>query len=324
MDASISKAAVAPTETWPSLPLERWKDTYATLHMWTQVVGKIRLALAPLINHWWQVTLYVTSRGLTTSPIPYGTRTFQIDFDFLAHELHIDTGEGERRTLPLEPRSVADFYHRTMAALHALGIDVPIWSTPVEIENPIPFERDDRHAYDPEYAQRFWRILVQTDRVLSAFRAGFLGKASPVHFFWGSFDLAVTRFSGRLAPVHPGAPNVADFVTREAYSHEVSSCGFWPGGGPIGEPVFYAYAYPEPAGFKDFPVQPAEAFYSPDLREFLLPYEAIRNAKSPDQALLAFLQSTYEAAADLGKWDRVNLERQPAHQLPAKTGGLSS
>jgi hypothetical protein len=301
-------------DAWPSLPLGDWEDTYATLHMWTQVIGKIRLALAPLINHWWQVPLYVTARGLTTSPIPYGTRTFQIDFDFLAHELHIDTSSGGQRSFPLAPRSVADTYYRTMEALRTLEIDVPIWTTPVEIANPIPFEQDDRHAYDPDYAQRFWRILVQADRVLTGFRAGFLGKASPVHFFWGSFDLAVTRFSGRRAPVHPGAPNVADFVTREAYSHEVSSCGFWPGGGPISEPVFYAYAYPEPPGFKDYPIRPAEAFYSPELGEFLLPYEAVLNAESPDQALLAFAQSTYEAAANLGKWDRQNLERQPVSQ----------
>lgn len=311
MDTSISNAGLVNVDAWPALPLEDWKDTYATLHMWTQVIGKIRLALAPLVNHWWQVPLYVTSRGLTTSPIPYGTRTFQIDFDFLAHELRIETSSGEERSFPLAPRSVADTYYRTMEALRALDIEVHIWTTPVEIADPVPFEHDNRHAYDPEYAQRFWRILMQADRVLTEFRAGFIGKSSPVHFFWGSFDLAVTRFSGRQAPVHPGAPNVADFVTREAYSHEVSSCGFWPGGGPISEPVFYAYAYPEPSDFKDHPVQPAEAFYNLELGEFLLPYEAVRNAESPDQALLAFAQSTYEAAANLGKWDRQNLERQP-------------
>lgn len=312
MDASGSNAAAASLDVWPSLPLESWKDTYATLHMWMQVVGKIRLALAPMINHWWQVPLYVTSRGLTTSPIPYGTRTFQIDFDFLAHELRIDASSGERRSLALEPRSVADFYRQTMAALRALDIEVSIWTTPVEVENPVPFERDDQHgAYDPEYAQRFWRILMQADRVLTEFRSDFIGKASPVHFFWGSFDLAVTRFSGRLAPVHPGAPNVADFVTRKAYSHEVSSCGFWPGGGPVDGPVFYAYAYPEPPGFKDYPIRPSAAYYSSDFREFMLPYEAVRTAASPDQALLDFLRCTYDAAAYLGKWDRQNLERQP-------------
>jgi len=312
MDAPASNPNAANREAWPSLPLEGWQDTYATLHMWTQVVGKIRLALAPLINHWWQVPLYVTARGLSTSPIPYGTHSFQIDFDFLSHELRIDTSRGERRILALEPRSVADFHRRTMEALRSLQIEAPIRTTPVEIDHPIPFEHDNRHAYDPDYAQRFWRILAQTERVLTKFRAGFLGKCSPVHFFWGSFDLAVTRFSGRRAPVHPGAPHVPDFVTREAYSHEVSSCGFWPGGGPIKEPVFYAYAYPEPPGFKDFPVLPADAFYSPEWGEFLLPYEAVRNAESPDQALLAFAQRTYEAAADLGQWDRQNLERQPA------------
>lgn len=311
MVASDPNAGVSSHAVWPSLPLERWKDTYAALHMWTQVVGKIRLALTPLINHWWQVPLYVTSRGLTTSPIPYGTRTFQIDFDFLAHELRIDTSRGERISFALGPRSVADFYRQTMAALRALDIEVKIWTTPVEVENPVPFEHDDRAAYDPEYAQRFWRILMQAERVLTEFRGGFLGKASPVHFFWGSFDLAVTRFSGRLAPAHPGAPNAAASITREAYSHEVSSCGFWPGGGPIDGPVFYAYAYPEPAGFKDYPVRPADAFYSPDFREFLLPYEAVRTAVSPDQTLLEFLRSTYDAAANLGNWDRQNLERQP-------------
>lgn len=312
MDASVSNEGVASLDAWPDLPLECWKDTYATLHMWTQVVGKIRLALAPLINHWWQVPLYVTARGLTTSPIPYGTRTFQIDFDFLAHELRIDTSSGERRSLALLPRSVADFYQQTMAALRALDIEVSIWTTPVEVANPVPFEHDDRHgAYDPEYAQRFWRILTQADRVLTEFRAGFIGKASPVQFYWGSFDLAVTNFSGRLAPVHPGAPNVADFVTREAYSHEVSSCGFWPGGGPVEGPVFYAYAYPEPPGFKSYTIRPAGAYYSPDFREFMLPYEAVRTAASPDQALLEFLRCAYDAAASLGNWDRLKLERQP-------------
>ena len=312
MVPSNSQSRVANPEAWPSLPLEGWKDTYATLHRWTQVIGKIRLALAPSINHWWQVPLYVTARGLTTSPMPYGLRTFQMDFDFLDHELCIAVSSGERNSLALESRSVADFYRQTMAALGALAIDVRIWTTPVEIENPIPFEQDIQHAsYDRDAAQRFWRILVQADRVLTEFRSGFLGKVSPVHFFWGSFDLAVTRFSGRPAPVHPGAPGVADFVTREAYSHEVSSCGFWPGGGPVDGPVFYAYAYPEPEGFKDCPVHPADAFYSPDLREYLLPYESVRRAPSPDEALLAFARSTYEAAAIAGHWDRGQLERPP-------------
>jgi hypothetical protein len=297
-------------ETWPNLPLNEWQDTYTTLHRWMQIIGKIRLALAPMINHWWHVTLYVTARGLTSSPIPYGTRSFQIDFDFLAHQLQIETADGARRSIPLVPRSVADFYQETMAALRSLGIDVTIWTTPVEVDDRTPFEQDRHHAaYDPDYAQRCWRILVQTDRVLKEFRSGFIGKVSPVHFFWGAFDLAVTRFSGRPAPMHPGAPNVAKFVAREAYSQEVSSCGFWPGGGVIEMPAFYAYAYAEPDGFKDYAIRPKEAFYSEHLREFLLPYETVRTAPSPDQVLLAFLQSTYEAAADLGHWPRPALER---------------
>jgi len=300
-------------EVWPSLSLAAWRDTYATVHMWTQVVGKVRLALAPMVNHWWQVPLYVTARGLTTSPIPYWHRTFQVDFDFVGHELRVDTGEGAARRLPLAPRSVADFHREVLALLRSLGIDVKIWAVPVEVPNPIPFPQDHEHAaYDPGYAQRFWRVLVQADRVLQAFRGRFLGKCSPVHFFWGSFDLAVTRFSGRRAPPHPGAPGVADFVTREAYSHEVSSCGFWPGSGAVAEPAFYAYAYPQPDGFKDYPVRPAAAFYSADMGEFILPYEAVRQADDPDDALLQFLQSTYEAAADLAGWDRAALERAPA------------
>ena len=304
------------TDVWPSLPLDAWQNTYATLHMWTQVVGKIRLALAPKINHWWQVPLYVTSRGLTTSPIPYGTRTFQVDFDFRDHRLCIETSDGDRRSFALVPRSVAAFYQETMAALRSLDLEVTIWTTPVEVPDPVPFEQDDEHAaYDPEYAQRFWRILVQADRVFTQFRSRFLGKVSPVHFFWGSFDLAVTRFSGRPAPRHPGAPSVADFVTREAYSHEVSSCGFWPGGGGIDAPVFYAYAYPGPDGFAEYPIQPREAYYSQDLREFLLPYDVVRTADTPDDVLLAFLQSAYEAAANLGKWDRAALERAPEEML---------
>jgi hypothetical protein len=298
-------------EIWPSLPLKAWKDTYATLHMWTQIVGKIRLAQSPALNHWWQSPLYVTARGLTTSPIPYGQQTFQIDFDFLDHKLLIQTSAGRTRTLELRSRSVADFYTELMAALRFLGIEVKIWTMPQEVEQPIPFEKDRLHAaYDPKYAHRFWHILAQTDRVLTKFRARFLGKCSPVHFFWGSFDMAVTRFSGRPAPMHPGGvPQLADWVVREAYSHEVSSCGFWPGGGPLPEPVFYAYAYPEPEGFKDYPVRPEAAYYHPDMREFILPYEAMRTADDPDQALLAFLQSTYEAAADLSAWDRAALER---------------
>jgi hypothetical protein len=306
------------TDIWPSLPLEAWRETYATLHMWMQVVGKIRLALAPMVCHWWGVTLYVTSRGLTTSPMPYGTRIIQIDFDFIDHALQIHTAEGESRSLTLAPRSVTDFYRETMAALHSLGIEVKIWTTPVEVEDRTHFEDDRHHAsYDPDSAQRCWRILAQTARVLHDFRSRFLGKVSPVHFFWGAFDIAVTRFSGRPAPMHPGAPNLAKFVAREAYSHEVSSCGFWPGGGVSG-PAFYAYAYPEPKGFKDYAVQPKEAFYSEEMREFLLPYDAVRTAEFPDRVLLAFLQSTYEAAAILGKWDRPALERPAENTWQAR------
>ncbi len=296
-------------EVWPELPLEAWQDTYATLHMWTQIVGKIRLALAPMTNHWWQVPLYVTSCGLSTSPMPYGARICQIDLDFLRHEMRLTTDTGEERALALAPRPVADFYAETMHALRALGVEVAIWTTPVEVPERIPFERDHRHgAYDPEYARRFWKILVQTDRVLKEFRSRFIGKVSPVHFFWGAFDMAVTRFSGRRAPEHPGAPNVARFVVVEAYSHEVSSCGFWPGAG-LGSPAFYAYAYPEPPGFRDYPVRPEEAHYDHVLGEFVLPYEAVRAARSPDELLLAFLESTYEAAAVLARWDRASLER---------------
>lgn len=299
------------TDVWPALPLQDWKDTYATLHMWTQIVGKIRLAQTPLLNHWWNVTLYVTSRGLTTSAMPYDDRIFEIDFDFMDHNLLIKSSDGGSKTVRLYSRSVADFYRETLAALQSLRIPVTIWTTPVEVEDRTPFEQDQKHAaYDPEYAQRAWRILLQTSRVLTEFRSRFIGKVSPVHFFWGAFDLALTRFSGRRAPAHPGAPNVARFVAVEAYSHEVSSCGFWPGGGSVDMPVFYAYAYPEPEGFKEYAIQPAEASYHPQMREFLLPYDVVRTAKSPDQMLLAFVQSTYEAAANLAKWERGKLERQ--------------
>jgi hypothetical protein len=297
-------------QTWPALPLEAWQDTCTTLHLWTQIVGKVRLAQAPMLNHWWQVPFYVTTRGLATSPIPYGDISFEICFDFLDHQLRVQTSDDDIRTLALAPRSVADFFREFMAALHALGLEVQIRTLPVEVQDPIPFDEDDTHrSYDPEYAQRFWRILTRADRVLQMFRGGFLGKSSPVHFFWGSFDLAVTRFSGRVAPPHPGGvPHLADWVTRLAYSHEVSSCGFWPGGGPVPEPVFYAYAYPEPEGFRHHPVRPASAFYSSDLREFILPYEAVRLSGNPDAMLLDFAQSTYEAAADLAGWDRHGLE----------------
>lgn len=296
---------------WPGLPLAEWKDTYETLHMWTQIIGKIRLALTHLENHWWNSTLYVTHRGLTTSPMPYDGRLFQIDFDFISHLLLIETADGSTKTIPLRPRSVAEFYQETMAALESLGMPVTIWTTPVEVADRTPFEKDQKHAaYDPEYAQRFWRILAQASRVLKEFRCRFTGKVSPVHFFWGAFDLAITRFSGRQAPPHPGAPNVAHFVAVEAYSHEVSSCGFWPGGGPVDEPVFYAYAYPEPKGFRDYSIQPPEAFYHTGMGEYLLPYDVVRTAKSSDEVLLSFLQSTYEAAATSANWDRLALERQ--------------
>lgn len=301
----------ATINQWPELPLAEWKDTYDTLHRWTQIVGKIRLALTPLQNHWWNSTLYVTPRGLTTSTMSYNGRLFQIDFDFIAHHLLIEATDGSVKTIALRSRSVSEFYQETMAALASLGIHVSIWTTPVEVPDRTPFEEDQKHAsYDPEYAQRFWRILAQVSLVFTEFRSRFTGKASPVHFFWGAFDLAVTRFSGRTAPLHPGAPNCARFVMVEAYSHELSSCGFWPGGGPIDEPVFYAYAYPEPDGFKDYPIQPSEAFYHTEIREFVLPYEVVRTAKSPEEKLLSFLQSTYEAASTRAKWDRLALERQ--------------
>jgi hypothetical protein len=303
------------SDFWPSLPLVEWQETLTTLQLWTQIVGKIRLMQSPLINHWWQVVLYVTARGLTTSAIPYGERTFEIEFDFIDHKLVVRTCDGAIRALPLHPRSVADFYLELMATLHSLGIEVKIWTTPVEVMERIPFEEDHQHtSYDAEYARRCWRIMVQTDRILKRFRSNFIGKCSPVHFFWGAFDMAVTRFSGRIAPEHPGGvPALADFVVREAYSHEVSSCGFWPGGGAVPEPAFYAYAYPEPAGFKEAPISPKEAFYSSEMSEFILPYEAVRQADQPEEMLLAFLQSTYETAANLGKWDRASLERPPGH-----------
>jgi len=290
--------------------LAEWKDTYDTLHRWTQIIGKIRLALTPKLNHWWNSTLYITPRGLTTSSMYYNGRLLQIDFDFIAHLLFIITADNPTKTIALRPCSVAEFYQETMLALRSLGMPVSVWTTPVEVPDRTPFEQDKKHtSYDPEYVQRFWRILAQASRVLLEFRSRFIGKVSPVHFFWGAFDLAVTRFSGRTAPSHPGAPYCPPFVMVEAYSHEVSSCGFWPGGGPVNEPVFYAYAYPEPQGFKEYPIQPKEAFYHTEMSEFLLPYDAIRTANS-DDVLLAFLQSTYEAEATCAKWDRSTLERQ--------------
>jgi len=299
------------SDAWPDLPLEEWKDTLATLHLWTQIVGKIRHTLSPLLNHCWSDTLYVTARGLTTSPIASGNRVFEIEFDFLAHRLEIRTADGGLGGFPLVPQSVAAFYRRLFAELETLGIRVAIHKKPNEVSDPIPFDRDEQHAsYDADFANRFWRALVRSDRVFKIFRARFRGKCSPVHFFWGAPALAVTRFSGRIAPVHPGGiPNLPDEVTRDAYSHEVSSCGFWAGGGAFTEPAFYAYAYPSPTGFAEARVRPEAAFYSKDLGEFILPYAAVRTAASPDLTLLAFLQTTYEAAAELGHWDRKALER---------------
>ena len=293
-------------ECWPSLPLDAWKDTYATLHMWTQIVGKVRLRLTPVVNHWWNVPLYVTARGLSTSRIPYGERSFEIWFDFLRHQLVIETSDGLQKTLPLLPRSVADFYQEFMKALHSAGIDVKIWHMPVEIPNPIAFDQDRVHAsYDAASVEKFWRILMSVDAVFNEFRSGFLGKCSPVHFFWGSFDLAVSRFSGRRAPERAGA----DAITREAYSHEVSSVGFWPGGGDIQDAAFYSYTSPEPQGFREARIRPEAAFYHKQLGEFLLMYEDVRRANSPSAALFDFCRSTYEAGASLGNWDRKSLER---------------
>ena len=293
-------------KSWPALPLEAWQDTKDTLHMWTQVVGKVRLALSPLVNHWWEVPLYVSARGLTTSPVPYERGIFEAEFDFIQHELLIRTSENTSKSIALRPRSVANLYHEFLAALDSLGMHVKIWPMPVEVPNPIAFDRDTQHAsYDPECAQRFWRILVLTDTIFKEFRSQFVGKNSPVHFFWGSFDLAVTRFSGRRAPPRDGA----DPITREAYSHEVISAGFWPGGGDIKDAAFYAYAAPEPPGFAETRVGPTGAFYHPQLREFVLMYDAVRQSASPKTALLDFLQSTYEAGANLAKWDRGELER---------------
>jgi len=294
-------------EAWPPLPLAAWQDTYVTLHMWTQVVGKICLALTPRTNHFWNIALQITPVGLTTPLMASGSRACTIAFDFLAHELTIQCSDGSFETIPLEARSVADFYHIVMAAMDRLGIDVRIWTMPVEVPNPVRFELNTTAgAYDPAAATAVWRILIATKPVLERFRSRFIGKCSPVHFFWGSFDAAVTRFSGRRAPERPGA----DSITRESYSHEVISHGFWPGGGPVPEPVFYAYAAPEPAGFKAAKVGPAAAYYHTELNEFILPYEAVRTAVSPDAALTEFLQTTYDAGADLAQWDRAELERR--------------
>jgi hypothetical protein len=302
-------AVGAPAGEWPALAYEDWADTAVTLQLWTQIVGKIRMTMTPPVNHWWHVPLYVSARGFTTSPIPADGRSIEIVFDFVDHQLRITCSDGQRETVALRPISVAQFYRETMAALGRLGVTLHIWTMPCEIEGAIPFETDETHrSYDPQAAQRFWRALVQVDRVMKLFRGRFIGKASPIHFFWGSFDLAVTRFSGRRAPRHPGSPLAPASVSVEAYSHEVSSCGFWLGA-PGVAPLFYAYAYPEPAGFRDAPVRPAAARWDAGLGEFVLPYEAVRAAADPDATLLDFFQSTYEAEADLARWPRQELER---------------
>lgn len=298
---------------WPELTLSRWAETRDTLHLWTQVVGKVRLRLSPMLNHWWQIPLYVSARGLTTSLMHTGGRGLEIEFDFIDHVLDLRTTDGRRRAVALEPRSVADFYAATMAALAELDVTVRRFDYPNEVVEAIRFDQDTQHhSYDAGAAQRFWLALVQAHRVLSAFRSEFIGKASPVHFFWGGADLCTTRFSGRTAPKHPGGvPNCPDWVQELAYSHEVSSCGFWPGGGDEG--AFYAYAYPQPDGFAEWPIEPAAAYYDKALGEFLLPYTAVRTAADPDATLLSFFRTTYEAAAELAAWDRASLEAGPRH-----------
>ncbi|MEO8881721.1 MAG: DUF5996 family protein [Gemmatimonadaceae bacterium] len=300
---------------WPSLSLAAWNDTKETLHMWMQIVGKTRLALAPMVNHWWQVPLYVSPRGLTTTWIPYGESGFSVEFDFIDHALIVQHDDGRSWITPLAPRSVADFYERYMAGLRSLGIDVRIWPMPVEIANPIPFAQDDTHkSYDAAAAHDFWRALSQASRLLGVFRGRFIGKSSPVHFFWGSFDLACTRFNGARAPLHPGGiPGLADWATREAYSHACISAGWWPGaiGSPVEEAVFYAYAYPEPVGCPTAKIRPAAGEYNDVMHEWVLPYNAVRASANPDADALDFFQSTYEAAASRGNWDRASLERDP-------------
>ena len=301
------------SRVWPALPLHEWIDTRDTIHLWLQIIGKIRLALTPPVNHSWHATLYVTARGLTTGPIPNGFREFQIDADFIDHRLTIHASDGAAGGFALAPQSVAAFYARLIEELDRLALPVRIVAKPNELPDPIvPFARDEAHrSYDADAVNRFWRILVQSDRVMRQFRAGFIGKCSPVHLFWGAMDLAVTRFSGRTAPRHPGGvPNLPDAVTREAYSHEVSSCGFWSGTAPVDYAAYYAYAYPEPLGFAEARVGPDGAFYNKEFREFVLPYDRVRESANPDEALLEFFQSTYAAAADLGGWDRASLERR--------------
>jgi hypothetical protein len=314
MPTTEADARTCPDAVWPALPQSAWPDTCATLQLWMQIVGKVRMALTPPINQCWNVTLYPTVRGVTTGPMAHGTRMVQIDFDFIEHVLGVETGEGERRTIPLKPMTVATFYRQVMTALEDLGTPVHIWTMPMEIAQPIAFELDSTHKdYDAEFAQRFWRILLQTTRVFTIFRSRFQGKVSPIHLFWGALDLACTRFSGRTAPEHPSMPGLPDRVTRDAYSHEVSSCGFWPGAPGI-EPFFYSYAYPEPPGYADTPIAPAEAAFNRTMGEFVFPYEAMRESPDPDAALLQFLQSTYEAAANCAHWDRDTLE------VPSKPG----
>ena len=308
MSTLVDRGAV-----WPALPLAEWQDTYATLHRWLQIVGKTRLAYAPMVNHWWQVTLYISARGLTTSPIPIHDRDFEIEFDFFEHRLITRTSDGVLRTMDLVPCTVAEFYNDYRRMLRSLDIEPRIWAVPSELADTLPFPDDHVHgAYDADAAQRCWRILMEADRVLKEFRSSFIGKCSPSHFFWGAFDLACTRFSGRPAPLHPGGvPNLPDRVVREAYSHECISAGWWPGTikGQLDEPAFYAYAYPEPPGCSGAPIQPEGAYYHDELHEWVLPYEAMRTAADPDAHLLAFLESTYAVAANLGKWDRTALER---------------
>jgi hypothetical protein len=304
-------SSAEPGGWWPALPFEEWRETYGALHMWTQVVGKIKLAMNPHVNHWWHVPLYVSARGLTTAAMHYGDRVFQIDFDFVEHQLLVCESDARTESLGLTGiHSVAEFYAGLKSLLDSRRIWTNIWTTPVEVENPVPFEQDEKYRrYDNEHANRFWRALSCADYALQNFRSAFVGKCSPVHFFWGSFDLAVTRFSGRRAPEHPGTPGVADSITREAYSHEVSSAGFWPGGPALPEPIFYSYAYPEPKGFGESKVGPARAYYHTDFKEFVLPYDSVRASENPFGDVLQFLQDTYVAAADLGKWDRAALER---------------
>jgi hypothetical protein len=313
MVASDSTAHQPGNPQWPQLPYNEWKDTLASLHRWCQIVGKVRLVQTPWINHSWHATFYPTARGLTTSPIPYETRSFQIDFDFLDQALRIHTHEGKTRPMTLKPRAVADFYRKLFKELDDLRLPVRIHPKPNEMLDATPFDQDRAHsAYQGEYANRFWRALLQAERVMLQFRARFIGKCSPVHLFWGGLDLACTRFSGQPAPPHPGGiPNCPDWVTREAYSHEVCSAGFWPGNDQLPYPLFYSYAYPEPPGFKEAKVRPDEAFYEPAFGEFILPYDVVRTAASPDAVLLDFLQSSYDAAADLGHWNRAALERDP-------------